>query len=847
MLALLLLCLAWLPLNTGQSTPLPASVTLTTTVASSSSSSAAIDASSSPHLRTVASDVSTTLGTTERAPAIREYQLRLVGLNVTHEGLLQVYMNGVWGWVFGPTDSYRGTVAKVVCKQMGYEGSSNIRVSVDESVELATDTLQMSQVNCSGDEFRLVDCGHVSHTDTQIVRGAKAHYIAMGCDDKPLSRPIIQVSLSDGNTTSGWLQVEHVTYGRVDVCSYTQDISMAHVICRQLGLTYALGWMEPPTITAIPQKTQYVLYSADCFGHEHSLADCDVKIRQARACQDSGVGLRLSCSTEPSVPFGSRIRLSYDGHLQVLYNSMWNFYPAESVSESSPSFDVICRQLGGLNVARANVVVVDSVPVAPYVSRCRGSESSLEECQHVANSQPRSQQRVLYIICSMDTTPKEGSLRLVNGQIPSEGRVEIYIGYEWGTICDDYWNDAAAKVACRQLGLGLHGSAIGNAYFGRGPDPIMLDDVTCVGNEESILQCGHRTPREHNCQHSEDAGVRCTQTGLTEPPSAEWSVELVGSSAPQSGTIIVYIDGRHGTICDDYFDINDGLVVCHMLGYPYVAEVHGSAHFGIGYGEILLDDLKCSGTETNLAMCAHSGVGLHNCGHHEDAAVTCSDDPIPIDTYPDPGSMPYPTYPADPPPPPLSMGIGSAGILIGLLVVMCVGCMFCACIMRRMRGSSSLENNNREVANTYIPVEQQETSARSATSVPPSYIDVLSHPDEYTQVNDEPDAAAVPPQSPPPTSPPPSYSCTFSAAENTLRVVTMPGSESEGEAEVHRETIPIPLSPPPSYDDAALIFPSARGDGTAPALPDVVAQSNQADERTALQEDTQEGYQETVT
>ena len=39
---------------------------------------------------------------------------------------------------------------------------------------------------------------------------------------------------------------------------------------------------------------------------------------------------------------------------------------------------------------------------------------------------------------------------------------------------------------------------------------------------------------------------------------------------------------------------------------------------------ILLDDVRCTGSERNLLECAHAGLGLHNCGHQEDAGVVCS-------------------------------------------------------------------------------------------------------------------------------------------------------------------------------------------------------------------------------
>ena len=46
----------------------------------------------------------------------------------------------------------------------------------------------------------------------------------------------------------------------------------------------------------------------------------------------------------------------------------------------------------------------------------------------------------------------DGDIRLVNGELPTEGTILICKDGAWGTVCDDFFDQAEAQVVCRKLG-----------------------------------------------------------------------------------------------------------------------------------------------------------------------------------------------------------------------------------------------------------------------------------------------------------------------------------------------------------------------------------------------------------
>ena len=135
----------------------------------------------------------------------------------------------------------------------------------------------------------------------------------------------------------------------------------------------------------------------------------------------------------------------------------------------------------------------------------------------------------------MVTSCTHGAVRLMNGSISDEGRVEMCVNGEWGSVCDSNWDRRDAQVVCRQLGYNptcegtysytvkcmnkiymynelneSHAGAIyhWNSKFGDGTLPMLAQSFSCSGAENNLLSCGGTTGYS-SCYYGRTAGVRC--------------------------------------------------------------------------------------------------------------------------------------------------------------------------------------------------------------------------------------------------------------------------------------------------------------------------------------------------
>uniref|UniRef100_A0A671NMN4 Si:dkey-21h14.9 n=1 Tax=Sinocyclocheilus anshuiensis TaxID=1608454 RepID=A0A671NMN4_9TELE len=164
------------------------------------------------------------------------------------------------------------------------------------------------------------------------------------------------------------------------------------------------------------------------------------------------------------------------------------------------------------------------------------------------------------------------SVRLVNGNNPCAGRVEVYKDGQWGTVCHYYWDIADAEVVCRELECGTAVKATYDAHFGQGSGPISMAYVYCSGSETALKDCRSQSQYAQRCNHNEDAGVICSEKGL----------RLVDGLHLCSGRVEVIYGNTWGTVCDAAFDQQDAEVVCRELDCGAPVQVLGAAAFDKG-------------------------------------------------------------------------------------------------------------------------------------------------------------------------------------------------------------------------------------------------------------------------
>ncbi|MEO1269475.1 MAG: scavenger receptor cysteine-rich domain-containing protein, partial [Myxococcota bacterium] len=444
------------------------------------------------------------------------------------------------------------------------------------------------------------------------------------------------------------------------VCDDLFDLNDAQVVCRQLGYPgaeAALGGFEH---TFGPGRGPIWLDDVECMGSEGSLLECPssgLGNHNCRHSEDAGVVCQQPCRSNAEC--SSSDEVCFEGGCAR----------GDCLADEECGDGAICEELFCVLGCRQDSACEEGLFCALDTLSCVPIECTADgDCGEDGRCIDRR--------CGFPM----GALRLADGGTSREGRVEVYANGQWGTICDDGFSLSEAHVVCRVLGFSDAEQVFSGPEhrFGPGTGPIWLDNVSCVGNEASILECSSQGLGNHNCDHREDVGVRCrplcrvqsdcledevcvdsmclvgncltdedcddapgicdqfrclrscTEDGDCAPDevcqddllcgSTQGMLRLVGGPHALEGRLEIYIDGMWESICDDRWGIPEANVACRQLGYARAEIADLNLYLGTD-DTPALDDVDCQGDERALLECSYTSD--ENCSASENVAIRC--------------------------------------------------------------------------------------------------------------------------------------------------------------------------------------------------------------------------------
>merc|ERR1712232_753237 len=192
---------------------------------------------------------------------------------------------------------------------------------------------------------------------------------------------------------------------------------------------------------------------------------------------------------------------------------------------------VVCRSLGyhhgSIGSADCSTYGGESLcgasgsTVAMQDLSCTGDELSVKECTWSAPASAcaaHTQDAVVF--CSASAPANEGALRLISadGAPAATGRLEVLLDGRWGAVCTEGFAAGSAAVACKQMGF--QGSAnvelascasVGGGSCGL--TPPHMSDLSCGGNEQSVLECASERGDDVFCAAQEAIVLGCVGAG----------------------------------------------------------------------------------------------------------------------------------------------------------------------------------------------------------------------------------------------------------------------------------------------------------------------------------------------
>ncbi|XP_048855598.1 lysyl oxidase homolog 3B-like [Brienomyrus brachyistius] len=455
------------------------------------------------------------------------------------------------------------------------------------------------------------------------------------------------------------------------ICDDDFSLANAHVLCRHLGFTSAIGWTHSAKYGKGIGKIW--LDNVQCVGSEKSIdlcksrgwgnSDCTHDEDAGVVCKDERLpgfvdnniaemevddNIVEEIRLRPVVAFAKTKTPITEGIVEVRYRDGWG--QICDLGWTPKNTHVICGMMGfpyekkvNKNFYRLFTEKQQNYYHLHSVA-CTGTEVHLSSCSvkfnrgNSSTSCAGGMPAVVSCVSGPQFAQASGqkkklkisnNVRLKAGARIGEGRVEVLRHSKWGSVCDERWGLQEASVVCREMGFGSAKEALRGARMGQGFGPIHMNEVQCTGQERSIWSCQYKNVTSESCQHTQDVSVRCNVPYM----AYENTIRITGGRTRYEGRVEVATTDKNGTqgwglICGDGWGTLEAMVVCRQLGLGYAN--HGLQETwywdSSNVTEMVWSGVKCTGEEMTLSHCLHQKSGsCRRAGARFSAGVICAE------------------------------------------------------------------------------------------------------------------------------------------------------------------------------------------------------------------------------
>ncbi|CAC5380215.1 unnamed protein product [Mytilus coruscus] len=418
-------------------------------------------------------------------------QIRLAGLNIEHEGRVEILHNNKWGFIHGRWYGYPG--ANVLCKMIGYQYGG---VPIYDKFIPGPGPLWNVECPLLANDLQDCEFDWKSEEDKISIVYFDEEPAVVKCRTEPVEVPEVKLRLEAGSQRDMLEYFKDGYWGYV--CGAYMGTSEATAFCHMLGFTNGghiitdvdnghnegrhFGRTDiAPTILKYMECPWNSVDLNQCSEREWGHKDNRIK------CNHHQRDLRLKCRSKPFPDYEVQLfggNSTNEGQLLVKYENTWTTVHYDYFSTTNVA--VVRRQLGFRHGGEKNSK--DSVyENSPFwlILKCNGKEQNVGQCNSI-ETQPFSQfeSRVsVFIKCYKKGDPE---LQLTVS-LESDGKVVVHRQGETWEICSSIWSDfhdsslwddITATAVCRMLNKS-NGTAL-NLPFDSQENPATANNIQQV-------------------------------------------------------------------------------------------------------------------------------------------------------------------------------------------------------------------------------------------------------------------------------------------------------------------------------------------------------------------------------